>query len=332
VPPDPEIDPLIGQILDDRYRILERLGGGGMGSVYRAERVSLGRAVAVKFLHPNLGSRSDFVQRFQREAMAMSKLYHVHCAALYDCGVHRGAPYLVLEYIPGRTLAQDLLSGPLPPHRAIAIMRQVLEALRYLHRRNIVHRDLKPHNVMLVNSSAGFDFVKVLDFGMAKIVAGERRDITVQGLIVGTPSVMAPEQIRQGAVDGRTDIYAAGILLYEMVVGHKPFQHTETEKLMRMQLESAPVPPRRLLGEDALGPGLEAAILKALAKDPRERFQSAEEMSGALAAAAAEAEQIQPKAQRRRSSWGLILALVVLVLAGAAALAFQYRGLLLLRQ
>jgi eukaryotic-like serine/threonine-protein kinase len=308
------VDPMLGQIVDERYRLIERLGGGGMGSVYRAERVTLGRSVAVKFLHPSLGNRADFVQRFQREAMAMSKLYHVHCAALYDCGVHGGTPYLVLEYIPGRTLASDLQSGPMEPRRAVVIIRQVLEALRYLHRRNIVHRDLKPQNVMLVSSSSGADFVKVLDFGMAKVVAGERRDITVQGFIVGTPSVMAPEQIRQKPVDGRTDVYAAGILLYEMVVGHKPFQHPETEKLMKLQLEAPPVPPRQILGRDALDPTIEAAILRALAKDPRDRFQSAQEMSDALVPALG-GEPLtapRPRAARRLAPW-VVTALLILI-------------------
>ena len=319
--PDRSRDPLLGQIIDERYRILERLGGGGMGSVYRAERVTLGRAVAVKFLAANLSRKSDFTQRFEREAIAMSKLYHVHCAALYDCGVHAGIPYLVLEYIPGRTLEAVLQSGPLAPARAVGIMRQVLEALRYLHGRNIVHRDLKPQNVMLVASSSGVDFVKVLDFGMAKVVAGERRDITVQGFIVGTPSVMAPEQIRQRPVDGRTDVYAAGVMLYEMVVGHKPFQHPEMDKLMLMHLETAPVPPRRLLGPGALHPAIEAVILRALAKDPNDRFQSAQDMSNALVAAQAEAEAERPAPRSRRSRRlaplvlaALLVALVVLVL------------------
>ena len=316
---------MLGQVVDERYRLIERLGGGGMGSVYRAERVTLGRSVAVKFLHPNLGSRPDFVQRFQREAEAMSKLYHVHCAALYDCGVHGGTPYLVLEYIPGRTLAADLQSGPMEPRRAVAIIRQILEALRYLHRRNIVHRDLKPQNVMLVSSSSGADFVKVLDFGMAKAVAGERKDITVQGFIVGTPSVMAPEQIRQKPVDGRTDVYAAGILLYEMVVGHKPFQHPEMEKLMHMQLESPPVPPSRILGPGALHPAIEEAILRALAKDPRERFQSAQAMSDALVPALDGPQPLPPPPHgraRRLAPW-----LVTAVLIALAALAVQRLGL-----
>jgi serine/threonine-protein kinase len=322
LPQDPNLDPMLGQIVDERYRLLERLGGGGMGSVYRAERVNLGRAVAVKFLHPNLGNRADFVQRFQREAIAMSKLYHVHCAALYDCGVHGGAPYLVLEYIPGRTLAADLESGPIAPWRAVVIIRQVLEALRYLHRRNIVHRDLKPQNVMLVSSSSGADFVKVLDFGMAKIVAGERRDITVQGFIVGTASVMAPEQIRQRPVDGRTDIYAAGIMLYEMLVGHKPFQHPELEKLMLMQLEAAPVPPRQLLGPGAIGAAIEGVILRALAKDPADRYQSAQEMSDALAAAWAQGEQAAPPPPAPAGTLRRLLPLLLaalLLLAGALA-------------
>jgi serine/threonine protein kinase len=319
-------DPLVGALLDDRYKVLERLGSGGMGSVYRAERVTLGRSVAVKFLHPGLGNRADFVQRFHREAMAMSKLYHVHCAALYDVGVHLGGPYLVMEYIPGRTLATDLQSGPLPPRRAILIMRQVLEALRYLHRRNIVHRDLKPRNVMLVSSSGGQDFVKVLDFGMAKLLTGERREITVQGTLVGTPSVMAPEQIRQKPIDGRTDIYAAGVMLYEMIVGHKPFQHPDWNTLLKMQLEEMPPSPRQLLGPDAVSPALEAVILRALAKAPKDRFQTAEEMSDALGAALVDAPEtvvLPPPPRRLR---GLVTVLVAALLMIAAYLAFDRFG------
>jgi serine/threonine-protein kinase len=200
----------------------------------------------------------------------------------------------------------------------MVIIQQVLEALRYLHRRNIVHRDLKSQNVMLVNSSGGSDFVKVLDFGTAKMLAGERRDITVRGTLVGTPSVMSPEQIRQGTVDGRTDVYAAGVMLYEMVVGHKPFQHQELEALMRMHLEQAPPSPRRLLGRDALDPGLEAIILRALAKDPAARFQTAKEMSEAIAAAWS-AVALAPRSppRRRRRRWRLaplLLAAGLLVL------------------
>jgi eukaryotic-like serine/threonine-protein kinase len=320
-------DPLVGTLLDERYRVLERLGTGGMGSVYRAERITLGRSVAVKFLHPSLGNRPAFVERFQREAMAMSKLYHVHCAAVHDMGVHQGSPYLVMEYIPGRTLADDLQSGALPPRRAILIMRQVLEALRYLHRRNIVHRDLKPRNVMLVSSSGGSDFVKVLDFGMAKLLTGERREITVQGTIVGTPSVMAPEQIRQGRVDGRTDIYAAGVMLYEMVVGHKPFQHPDWNTLLRMQLEEMPRAPHEIVGSDACPPALEAIIFRALAKEPKERFQSAEEMSNALGAALSDSPEIvlpAPKAPRRLRR--AVTVLVAALLMVAAYLAFNHFG------
>jgi serine/threonine-protein kinase len=321
-----ERDPLLGQILDERYKVIERLGGGGVGTVYRAERMTLGRVVAVKFLHPNLGSRADFVQRFQREAVAMSKLYHVHCAGLVDFGVHEGAPYLVMEYIPGRTLAADLRAGPMAPRRAVLIMRQVLEALRYLHRRNIVHRDLKPQNIMLVSSSLGADFAKVLDFGMAKILAGERRDITVEGTVVGTASVMSPEQICQRPVDGRTDIYAAGIVLYEMVVGHKPFEHPEMQKLLRMHVEDAPVPPRKLIGE-AITPGLEAVILRALAKDPAARFPGAKEMSDALGAPGIEAAgapaRPRPRpAPPRGRRLGLILAFTALALGAGLLLHF----------
>jgi serine/threonine protein kinase len=319
-------DPMLGQVLDERYRIIERLGGGGVGTVYRAERMTLSRSVAVKFLHPSLGSRPDFVQRFQREAVAMSKLYHVHCASLVDYGVHQGAPYLVMEYIPGRTLAADLRSGPMAPRRAVLIMRQVLEALRYLHRRNIVHRDLKPQNIMLVNSSGGSDFAKVLDFGMAKIVAGERRDITVDGVIVGTPSVMSPEQITQRTVDGRSDIYAAGVVLYEMVVGHKPFEHPEMQKLLRMHLEEAPVPPRRLIG-DAISPALESIIMRALAKDPQARFPTAKDMSDALGIAPVEtgtmpAPMLRRRPPRRGRRVGLVLGLTLVALAAALLLHF----------
>ena len=275
---------LVGTLIDGRYEVLERIASGGVGVVYRARRLKLERMVAIKVLHESLVREPGFVGRFQREAAAMSRLYHPHCVAVTDLGVLEGRPYLVLEYVPGKTLAQLLTEGRFEPARAINVTLQLLETLEYFHQHHIVHRDLKAENVMVVTSSNTKEFVKVLDFGMAKILDGRSGDSQLSkiGLVPGTPSAMAPEQIQQLPPDLRIDIYATGILLYEMVVGHRPFRGTDLAKVVAMQLQTPPTPPREVLGPGVLSNELEAAILKALEKDRFDRFGSAGEMAEAL--------------------------------------------------
>jgi serine/threonine protein kinase len=276
--------PLVGKLLDDRYELLEVIGDGGVGMVYRARRVNLERMVAVKVLHESLVEEAGFVGRFQREAVAMSRLYHPHCVAVIDSGVYESRPYLVLEYLPGQTIRQLLADGPLEPRRAVQIALQLLETLDYFHGHHVIHRDLKSENVMLVESSGSRDFVKVLDFGMAKILTGPGADSQLSkiGIVPGTPSAMAPEQIYQLPPDPRIDIYATGILLYEMVVGSRPFVGADMATVVKMQISTPPKPPRQVLGADAISAELEQIIMKALEKDRVDRFGTAGEMATAL--------------------------------------------------
>jgi eukaryotic-like serine/threonine-protein kinase len=281
--PDPAA-PLVGKLLDDRYELLEVIGEGGVGTVYRARRVNLERMVAVKVLHEWLVEEAGLVGRFQREATAMSRLYHPHCVQVIDSGVYESRPYLVLEYLPGQTIRQLLSQGPLTPRRAVQITLQLLETLEYFHGHHVIHRDLKSENVMLVESGGSRDFVKVLDFGMAKILTGPGSDSQLSkiGIVPGTPSAMAPEQIYQLPPDPRIDIYATGILLYEMVVGTRPFTGTDMATVVRMQLSTPAKPPREVIGEDGLSAELEQVILRALEKDRVDRFGTASEMATAL--------------------------------------------------
>ncbi|MCG8424931.1 MAG: protein kinase [Proteobacteria bacterium] len=275
---------MAGQVVDNRYQIGERLGAGGVGTVYRAVRLGVERVFAIKFLQPTRAVQSEFRKRFAREALAMSRLYHVHVVGLNDYGVHEGMPYLVMEYVPGKTLTQRLREGPLEPQRAVRIMHQILVTLEYFHENDVVHRDLKSGNIMLIDSDGQTDFVKLLDFGMAKLLDGLGSGIvvSVKGTIVGTPSTMSPEQIKDQEIDPRSDVYSAGILLYEMIAGHKPFRHPDPFTVMKMHLKEAPAPLRTSIEEPLVSEKLEQVIMKALAKDRDQRFPSAEDMASAL--------------------------------------------------
>jgi serine/threonine protein kinase len=275
---------LSGTILDGRYELLEPIGAGGVGEVYRARLLKLDRIVAVKVLHESLVTNANFVERFQREARAISRMHHTHCVAVLDFGVLESRPYLVLEYLPGRTVTSLLDAGPFPPSRAVWIALQLLDTLSYFHGQNVIHRDLKSENLMLVSSGAIRDFLKVLDFGMAKILDKGEDDsqISQSGLVPGTVSAMAPEQLQQLKPDNRIDIYATGILLFEMIVGHRPFRGSDPAVVARMQLETAPPRPRQILGDEGLSEELERIILTALEKDRTKRFESAAQMVDAL--------------------------------------------------
>ena len=272
-----------------------------MGTVHRAERVKLGRAVAIKFLQPAFARQPDFVRRFEREALAMSRIYHPHCVSIIDYGMHEDSPYLVMEYIPGRSLSRILRDGPLPARRAVRIVQQVLDTLGYFHRRNVLHRDLKAENIMIAGDEDddGQDYVKLLDLGMAKLLAGVGADINVskKGIVVGTPSAMSPEQIRELPLDARSDLYSTGVLLYHMLVGRRPFQGDDMVAVFKMHLETPVTPPSEILGTRAISRELDAVVLKALAKDRDERFPDAAAMSAALEATR-EGRAHEPAARR----------------------------------
>lgn len=273
-------DPRIGQVLQGRYRILARVASGAMGVVYRGERVELGRPVAVKFLHPWIASQQAFRSRFETEARAMSRLSHPNCVSVMDFGIEGTSPYVVMDFIAGVTLRQLLERGRLPAARAIAIARQLLAGVAHAHAQGIIHRDLKPENLILGDSAGLADHVRILDFGLAKLRDGPAM---TSGLAIGTPSYMSPEQAgAPGDIDGRTDIYALGILLFEMIAGRKPFLSDKVADILLMHRDSPPPSLRATLPAANISVELERVINKALAKTPETRFASAVEFAQAL--------------------------------------------------
>jgi eukaryotic-like serine/threonine-protein kinase len=276
-------DPRIGTVLQERYRILQRLAAGGMGVVYRGERLELGRTVAIKFLHSWMASDPSFQRRFQIEAQAMSRLSHPCCVSVIDHGVQDGAPFMVMDFVTGqplRTLLRE--QGPFGAKRAVGLVRQVLAGLAHAHAQGIVHRDIKPDNILLAEAVGLGDQVRILDFGLARL-----RD-TVSGLTlgmaVGTPSYMAPEQCRDGEIDARTDLYAVGVLLFELLTGARPFESERAAELMRKHQEEPPPSLASRCAGAGFSEALETVVRRALAKPPAERFQSAADFSAALEA------------------------------------------------
>jgi serine/threonine-protein kinase len=250
-----------------------------MGVVYKGERLQLGRPVAVKFLHPWIAAQKAFIGRFDNEARAMSRLAHPHCVSVIDFGVE-GAPYLVMDFVTGRTLREVMDGGRLAVARTLHIVKQLLAGLAHAHAQGIIHRDLKPENLILSEEAGLEDHLRILDFGLAKLRDGPAM---TAGLAVGTPSYMSPEQTgTSGAIDARTDLYAVGVLLFELLAGRKPFQSENVGELILMHRE-APVPPLREVAPDAgLSAEMEAVTSKAMSKFPEERFQSAAEFIAAL--------------------------------------------------
>jgi eukaryotic-like serine/threonine-protein kinase len=276
---------LTGAILDGRYRVLEAVAEGAMGVVYRAERLKLGRIVAVKVLHDVLPNELSARKRFEIEAMAMAKLEHPHCASVLDVGVHNQRPFVVMDFVSGDNLKDVIAGGPQPIGRAIEIVRQVLSGLAHAHEHGIIHRDIKPANLVLSHKTGLGDHVKILDFGLARL--HDTGQNLTSGMVVGTPAYMAPEQIRGLVLDHRIDLYACGVLLFELLTGEKPYHSERDDPLEVCKLHlSAPVP--RL---DAKRPGvrfgeLEAVIAKALAKPADDRYATAHDFAAALEALA----------------------------------------------
>jgi serine/threonine-protein kinase len=291
-------DPRIGRELGGRYRVVELLGKGGMGVVYRGARVGLDRPVAIKFLHGWIAAQPDRLRRFETEARAASRLSHPNCAAVIDFGVDEASPYLVMELTTGTSLRATIDAGPVPPARALAITRQVLAGLAHAHEHGIVHRDVKPDNILLTDTVGVGDHVRIVDFGLAKLTDGSGG--ATAGFAVGTPSYMAPEQTLGEHVDARTDVYAVGIVLYELLMGRRPYGGKDAAELFRAHRE-APIP--RVPGVSA---ALDAAVGRALAKKPEDRHASAAAFAAALAAtpeAGATAPPPAPPPRRFRALW-----------------------------
>jgi serine/threonine-protein kinase len=286
---------LTGAVLDSRYHVGARVGRGAMGSVYRGERVKLGRVVAIKVMQEGVVSDA-FRKRFEREAMAMAKLEHPHCGSVLDVGTHEGSPYVVMEFVDGKNLKELIEVGPLPVQRAIDITRQVLSGLSHAHEHGVIHRDIKPANIVLSQKAGLGDHVKILDFGLARF--HEEASNLTAGVVVGTPNYMAPEQIAGKDIDQRADLYACGVMLFELLTGTKPFQAAEPVAVCMKHLNDAP--PR--LSDMAPGKSfgaLESVVARALEKDPARRFANAHEFSQALFDAAsqrAEARNADPTA------------------------------------
>ena len=280
---------MIGREIAGRYRMLAKLGEGGMGAVYRAEQISLKRTVAVKLLRPEVLGNQLLLRRFNAEAEAVAKLNHPNTVNIYDFGQDTdGALFIAMEFIEGRSLRSVIQAeAPLPPRRALAIATQVAASLTDAHTHAIVHRDLKPDNVMLQDRGRERDVARVLDFGIAKLrddTRATQMQMTQQGDMLGTPQYMAPEQIRAEAIDGRTDIYALGCLLYEMVTGRLPHEAATVLALLSKHLIEHPVPPSQRRPDLGLPAALDHLILAAMAKDPRSRPPTMDAYSEQIAA------------------------------------------------
>ena len=271
---------LSGAVLDGRYRVIEPIAEGAMGIVYRAERVKLGRIVAIKVLHDELPNELSSRKRFEIEAVAMAKLEHPHCASVLDVGIHEGRPYVVMDFVSGENLKEVIAEGPLPIPRAVEIVRQVLSGLAHAHEHGIIHRDIKPANIVLSQKSGLGDHVKILDFGLARLNADQSM---TTGVVVGTPSYMAPEQIRGVKIDHRADLYACGVLLFELLTSKKPFQSAKDDPIEVCSMHLKTPPPRlHDLQPGIEFGGLEAIVARALAKSADDRYANAEEFAAAL--------------------------------------------------
>ncbi|MFF4390545.1 protein kinase [Streptomyces sp. NPDC001552] len=270
-----------GLVGDGRYRMTHRLGRGGMAEVFAAEDVRLGRTVAVKLLRADLAEDPVSKARFTREAQSVAGLNHHAVVAVYDSGEDRvgpnTVPYIVMELVEGRTIRDLLLSAEAPgPEQALIITSGVLEALAYSHQHGIVHRDIKPANVIITETGA----VKVMDFGIARALHGAQSTMTQTGMVMGTPQYLSPEQALGKAVDHRSDLYATGCLLYELLALRPPFTGETPLSVVYQHVQDAPVPPSQLPEGRHLPQELDGLVMRSLAKDPDDRFQSAEEMRG----------------------------------------------------
>jgi eukaryotic-like serine/threonine-protein kinase len=267
-------DQLLNTLFDKRYRIMRKLGSGGMANVYLAEDQELGRRVAIKILNDRHAGDEQFIERFRREAKNAAGLSHPNIVSIYDRGEAEGTYYIAMEYLDGRSLKELILSrGPAPVSVAVDYARQMLGALRFAHRNGIIHRDIKPHNV-LVDAEG---HLKVTDFGIARAGASQ---MTEEGSIIGTAQYLSPEQARGTQVDQTSDLYSLGIVLYEMLTGQVPFTGDTPVEIAMKHLSATP-PPLRAKRPD-IPESLEMVVMRALAKDPAQRYQSAEEMDADL--------------------------------------------------
>ena len=279
---------LVGQVVADRYHVVKKLGEGGMGQVYLAEHVKMGRRSAIKVMNPAMVHDPDAVARFNREASNASRITHPNVCAIYDFAeTPDGLIYLAMEFIEGEPLT-DLLEreGALAVPRATAIFLQTADALQAAHDLGIVHRDLKPDNIMLSRKKGGGDTVKVVDFGIAKAVGGDQagQKVTKTGLVVGTPEFMSPEQLSGDTLDGRSDLYSLALVFYRMLIGKLPFEATSVQETMIKRLTDEPTKLAEARPDLSFPPGLQPVLDTALARTPMERYQSVAKFAADVAA------------------------------------------------
>jgi len=293
---NPPPDSLVGVVLPGGYRVTHLVGVGGMGRVYCAEQVALGRTVAVKVVHPQLAEDELAAARFLNEARAASRLSHPNSVAIFDFGrTADGSAYIVMEYLRGQDLGRvEQTEGPLSIRRIVHILQQALAALGEAHALGIVHRDVKPDNIVLEPLRSGLDFVKVVDFGLAKLLSDDFAPLAPSqsrpGLVCGTPEYMSPEQSRGDALDGRSDLYSVGIVLFELLTGHLPFVGETQNKTLLMQLSDPAPDPREIAPQRAIPVAFARLVLQALAKAREDRPQTAGAFAEALETALKESE------------------------------------------
>ncbi len=323
------------RIFSGRYKIVEKIGSGGMAEVYKAEDTILNRTVAIKVLHSQLATQKDFIERLRREAQAAANLNHPNIVNIHDWGSEDDTYFIVMEYIEGKTLKEIIeAEAPFPPERAISIATKVCSALDFAHRRDIIHRDVKPQNIMITTEGE----IKVTDFGIAR--AGAATPMTQTGSIMGTAQYISPEQAQGRIIQQTSDIYSLGIVLYEMLTGKVPFSGENPIAIAFKQVHEKPIPPRKI--RPSIPDSLERITLRALAKNPNDRYQTGEQMRADLLrfsrgedvsplppqlSSAGETIVITPKRKKRKrrkiplTPWVILIVLIPVIVILAYAFA-----------